>query len=135
MNPPSRGVERPSDATAMSLSKNERAQGRPEARRPHGPPAEKNAGGRYHRFGRDIPALPARQLTGLYVISPGTGSLAPVARKTRQHLTSLTPAPGCQDHTTSPSVRTTLVRRSPHVHRSPPLRIVTTRTSLFDEAG
>src|SRR3954453_20982901 len=31
-----------------------RAQGRPGARRPHGPPAEKNAGGRYHRFGRDI---------------------------------------------------------------------------------
>jgi hypothetical protein len=33
-----------------------------------------------HRFGRDIPAFPARWLYGLYAISPGTGSLAPVAR-------------------------------------------------------
>jgi hypothetical protein len=31
-----------------------------------------------HRFGQDIPALPARWFTGLYVISPGTGCFAPV---------------------------------------------------------
>src|ERR1700743_1980051 len=48
---------------------------------------------------------------------------------------SLTPAPGCQDHTTSPSTPAELVQRLDHVHRSPLLRIVTTRTPLFDEAG
>jgi len=40
-----------------------------------------------------------------------------------------------QDHTTSPSAMAMLVAHSRHVHRSPPPRIVTTRTSLFDEAG
>ena len=50
----------------------------PGAGRTHGPPADKNAGGRNHRFSRDIPAFPARWLGGLYVLSPGTGCLAPV---------------------------------------------------------
>ena len=31
-----------------------RAQGRPEAGRPHGPPATRNAGGSHHRFGRTL---------------------------------------------------------------------------------
>ncbi len=38
-----------------------------------GPPAEKNAGGRYHRFSRNDPALPAQRLYGLYAVSPATG--------------------------------------------------------------
>ena len=49
----------------------------PGAGRTHGPPAEKNAGGRNHRFSRDIPAFPARWLDGLYVLSPGTGLSCP----------------------------------------------------------
>ncbi len=48
------------------------------------------------------PAFPARGLYGLYVLSPGTGFLAPVARP--RHAASLASAPGCQDHTISPSV-------------------------------
>jgi hypothetical protein len=47
----------------------------------------------------------------------------------------LVSAPGDQDHTISPSAKAALVQRRSHVHRSPPLRIVTTRTPLFDEAG
>src|SRR3954453_5919194 len=62
-----------------------RAQRRPGACRPHGPPAEKNAGGRYHRFGSDIPALPARWFSRLYVLSLGTGCLAPIASVTHEH--------------------------------------------------
>ncbi|MFN5524560.1 alpha/beta fold hydrolase [Bradyrhizobium sp.] len=47
----------------------------------------------------------------------------------------LTPASGCQDHTTSSPARTPLVhwRLTAIAPRTP--RIVTTRTSLFDEAG
>jgi hypothetical protein len=56
----------------MSLApRNREAQGRPGACRPHGPPAEKNAGGRYHRFGADIPALPARWFSRLFRVLPG----------------------------------------------------------------
>jgi hypothetical protein len=33
-----------------------------------------------HRFGQDIPALPARWCYGLYALSPGTGVIAPVIR-------------------------------------------------------
>ncbi len=62
----------------VSPSSTKRARGMPGAGRTHGPPAKKNAGGRYHRFSRDIPAFPARWLGGLYVLSPGTGCLAPV---------------------------------------------------------
>ncbi|MET0409129.1 MAG: hypothetical protein ABW006_12250, partial [Hyphomicrobium sp.] len=78
---------------------------------------------------------PCAMAYGLYALSSGTGSVAPVARDASRRIATLTPAPGCQDHTTSPSVRAPVVRRRSHVHRIPPLRIVTTRTPLFDEAG
>jgi hypothetical protein len=87
-----------------------------------------------HRCSRNRPAFPARMAYGLYVLSPGTGSLAPVLRQ-RVNALRRASAPGRQDHTTSPSVRTPVVCRRSHVHRNPPLRIVTTRTPLFDEAG
>ena len=61
-------------------SRDWRAQGRPGAGRARGLPAEKNAGSSHHRFGRTRPALPARRFYALYVISPGTGCLAPVTR-------------------------------------------------------
>jgi hypothetical protein len=72
---------------------------------------------------------------GLYVISSGTGLIAPVTPLLVKSNARLVSAPGDQDHTTSPSVLASVVHRRSHVHRSPPLRIVTTRTSLFDEAG
>jgi hypothetical protein len=45
----------------------------------HGPPAEKNAGGSHHRFSRST-GIPRAMFDDLYVISPGTGLIAPVAR-------------------------------------------------------
>jgi hypothetical protein len=52
----------------------------------HGPPAEKNAGGRYHRFSQDIPAFPAQWLYGLLRVLPGApGFLATVTRDAKHH--------------------------------------------------
>jgi len=113
----------------------ERAQGRPGADLAHGPPAEKKAGGSHHRFGRDIPAFPARVGLRLIRALPRDRLSCPCRPRARQSAADLTSAPGGQDHTTSPSVPAALVWRRLHVHRSPPLRIVTTRTSLRDEAG
>src|SRR5262249_5480940 len=45
------------------------------------------------------PAFPARWLDRLYALSPGTGVLAPVIGI----VANLASAPGCQDHTISPS--------------------------------
>ena len=67
-----------------------------------------------------LPAFPARWFDGLYVLSPGTGFLAPVVKRNAQASSpNLAPAPGRQDHTTSPSTPIALVERSRHVHRSP----------------
>ena len=55
-------------------------------RQPHPWPAcNKKAGGSHHRFSRDSPAFPARWFYGLYVISPGTGFVAPVIGAMRKH--------------------------------------------------
>src|SRR3954464_6508174 len=119
---------------SLTLS-HQRAQGRPGARRPHGPPAEKNAGGRYHRFGGDIPAFPARMGYGLYALSLGTGILAPVARNTRRkhhELDTSSGVSGPHDFT----VRFNAVRQPASTRPSQPAStFVTTRTPLFDEAG
>jgi hypothetical protein len=71
---------------------------------------QKKAGGSHHRFGRDIPAFPARMVYGLYVISSGTGCLAPVAHDARHKHHELgisTGMPGPHDFTvrTMPFVR------------------------------
>jgi hypothetical protein len=83
---------------------NRRAQGRPGARRPHGPRAKKNARGGHHRFGQDIPAFPARWLYGLYVPSPGDRRCCPRRPRNLSLSADLTSAPGGQDHTISPCV-------------------------------
>jgi len=86
------------------------------------------------------PALPARWIDGLYVISPGTGLGCP-RRSARLSHASLTSAPGGQDHTISPSasmlfVGTRLRAATRYGHRIPASRIVTiARTPLSDEAG
>jgi len=79
----------------------ERAQGRPGARRSHGPRADKNARGRNHRLGRNIPAFPARMVLRLIRTLPGDRLSCPRRLCTRR-ITGLASAPGCQDHTTSP---------------------------------
>jgi hypothetical protein len=90
----------PESCFLVRPSNNERVQGRPGACRPHGPPAEKKVGGSHNRFGQDIPAFPARTVYGLYVISSGTGLIAPVVRKARQRpcdLSASTGTPGPHD--------------------------------------
>ncbi|MGY3449773.1 hypothetical protein ACVILH_002115 [Bradyrhizobium sp. USDA 4353] len=70
---------------------------------------KKNAGGSHHRFGWDIPALPARWAYELYAISLGTGCLAPITRHAREahhELDLSTGRPGPRDF----SVRIETVR-------------------------
>jgi hypothetical protein len=55
----------------------QRAQGRPGARRTLGPPANRKAGGSHHRFARSHPAFPAQWFYGLYALSPDTGLSCP----------------------------------------------------------
>ena len=52
------------------------------------------------------------------MLSPVIGFLATVAGGVAS--TDLTPASGCQDHTSSPSASSTLVRSTIRVHRIPP---------------
>jgi hypothetical protein len=67
---------------------------------------------------------PRNGFTAYFALSPGTGVLAPVTRATRKRCTSLTSAPGGQNHTISSS-RHAVRRRSVssaaarHVHRIP----------------
>src|SRR4051812_34834043 len=71
----SRGaLMRPRDEIVLPSS-TQRARGMPGAGRTHGPPAEKNAGGRYHRFSRGIPAFPARWFSRLLRVLPGAPGL------------------------------------------------------------
>src|SRR4051812_2748235 len=69
-----------SELCRRSALSDERAQGRPGADRTHGPPAEKNAGGRYHRYEPDIRPPLRNGFTAYSTLSPGTGCLAPVTR-------------------------------------------------------
>ncbi len=71
-----RRISRPSYPSS-SPSEIERAQGMPGEGLTHGPPAEKNAGGRYHRCCRSS-GIPCAVDLRLYVLSPGTGLFAPV---------------------------------------------------------
>jgi hypothetical protein len=100
----------------------------PDAGRTHGPPAEKSAGGRYHRQGRSNRHSPRN---GLRLISrsprcPGFDShrrrqISACRRPKGRHrqFANLIPASGDQDHTPSPSASTLLVRQSQNVHRIP----------------
>jgi hypothetical protein len=67
--------------------------------------------------------------TAYFVLSPVTGFLATVT-SLGLILRNLAPAPGRQDHTTSPSATITLVSRDISVHRIPP-RVRDVRTPLL----
>ena len=107
-----------------------RAQGMPDAGRTHGPPAKEKAGGRRHRFSRNNRHSLRDGFNGVLRALPGNRAFllpSPAAFVTPA---SLTPASGCQDHTTSPSAKTPFVRTSDRarrhsVHRSPASRVVT----------
>jgi hypothetical protein len=83
----------------------QRARGMPGEGLTHGPRAEKNARGGHHRFSRTS-GIPRAMGYGLYVVSPGTGFLAPVihADRVKRVVANLILAPEYQDRTISPSV-------------------------------
>jgi len=92
----------------------------PGAGRPHGPPAAKNAGGRYHRFSRDIPAFPARWVYDLYALSPVRRAFWPPYRDNAlARVARVIPASGYQDHATSSSAKTLPVLQPSRSHRIP----------------
>ena len=103
----------------------------------HGPPATKKAGGSHHRFSRDIPAFPARWCYGFLRARPGApGFLATIIRVMREHHREFDISVGMSgphDFAVRASAvrpRANCARRHRCVHRSPPQRIVTTRTPL-----
>src|SRR3569833_2611246 len=103
----SRGALSPGDAS-LARSSMMRAQGRPGADRTHGPRAAKSTR-QNHRYGPDHPAFPARWLYGLYVLSSGTGVLAPVVHDARQQASRTWPQ--------QREARTTRLHRQRHVVR------------------
>ena len=114
-----------------------RAQGRSGAGLSHGPPATKNAGGRYHRFGSGHPDLPCAMVLRIIRALPGDRLDCP--RRKRFVIAHLASAPGCQNHATSPSHR--IVR--PHedhaatrrAHRIPHPTSVTTAKRPLSGTG
>ena len=100
----------------------------------HGPPAIKNAGGRYHRFSRLIRHSLRDGVTAYSALSPETGLSCPRRRAIISR--DLTSASGGQDHTPLPSAFTALVWRPDRVHRIPASRSVTIgQNALCIEAG
>jgi hypothetical protein len=75
----------------------------------------------------------AMVLTAYFVLSPATG-LSCHRRPRKSPSANLTPASGRQDHTTSPSASSALVRSTIRVHRIPPPTSVTIakRPSVWD---
>jgi len=64
----------------------------------HGPPATKKAGGSHHRISQIIRHSLRDGFTAYSVLSPGTGSLAPVCDDALSRIAQAS-APGGQDHT------------------------------------
>jgi hypothetical protein len=108
---------------------NQRAQGRPGARRTRGPVCKncaKSAHGNNHRQGGITPAFPAQWFTAYFGLSP-VNQLVCHRRRPRcvSIAAGLTPAWARQDHTTSPSAKDA-VRRSAHPRPPQPAsRVVT----------
>ena len=76
---------------------------------------------RAYRSHRIHPAFPAQWFYGLLRALPGEpGFFATVAPEKLSLPRNLTPASGCQDHTTSPSASGALVSSTIRVHRIPP---------------
>ena len=80
-----------------------RAQGRPGARRPHGPRAAEKARGRT-TGAAEITRPSLRDGFNAYTRSPrGPAFLPPSSARSSMNGANLASAPGCQDHTISPS--------------------------------
>src|SRR6266404_2601003 len=118
----SRGAIRPRFSSTSHPLETQRAQGRPGARCTRGLACNMciRTRTRAYRFSGEHPAFPAQWFTAYSALSPATGFVATVIPEKRLLLRNLTPASGRQDHTTSPSAKTTLVSRGCRVHRIPP---------------
>ena len=75
---------------------------------------------RAYRFSGSTPAFPAQWLYGLLRALPGDRLFCHRRSARTGFRADLTPAPGRQDHTTSPYAHATYVSRSHRVHRIPP---------------
>src|ERR1700749_4242172 len=100
-------------------SNNERAQGMPGEGLTHGPPATKNAGGRYHRFSRTS-GIPRAMAYGLYVLSLVRRASWPPSPRGSSAPRNLISASGYQDHTTSPSASGLARRATPSASPASP---------------
>src|SRR5665213_3425096 len=98
----------------------QRAQGMPGARCTRSLAYDKKHSTRvsHHRFSRNHPTFPTRWLNGCFVLSSLRRAFWPPSPP--RLLADLTPASGCQNHTTSPSASGALVRSTVCVHRIPP---------------
>jgi hypothetical protein len=67
----------------------------------------------------ESPGIPRAMVYGLFRALPGDRALLPPSFREITSRT-LTPASGCQDHTTLPSASSALVSRAVSVHRNPP---------------
>jgi hypothetical protein len=74
---------------------------------------------------------PRNGFNGFLRTLPGDRACLPPSSPRSLLLKNLTPASGCQDHTTSPSASAPLVLRRHRVHRIPHPTFVTTRTPLL----
>ena len=97
--------------------------GRRECRAPNAPAAwqgrkTSRASKQSPRSHRNHPAFPAQWFYGLFRALPGNRAFLPPSLA--DNSADLTPASGCQDHTTSPSASAPFVFWHPRVHRIPP---------------
>jgi|GEM_PF-4763593 len=101
--------------------------GRRESRAPDAPAAshaeKKHTSNRHHRYAERSGLPCAMVLRLIFALSLVTGLSCHHPRQNGLSiLAALTPASGCQDHTTSPSAASAFVFRASSVHRIPPPR-------------
>ncbi len=89
----------------------------------------------HHEFTGNIRLSPRDGFNGLFRALPGDRALLPPSPLRSWLLKNLTPASGCQDHTTSPSASGALVSSTIRVHRIPHPTSVTTAKRPSCEAG
>ena len=97
-------------------------EGRRECRAPDAPAAARAGvvveSTRVSQVTPESPGIPHAMVYGLYRALPG--DRLSCHRRYADRSANLTPASGCQDHTSSPSASSTLVRSTIRVHRIPP---------------
>src|SRR3569833_1953874 len=104
----------------MSPSKNREGAGKAGSLPPPWPPCSKKCTGQEPQVRPRHPGPPCANGFTAYTRSPQGPAFLPLSLTTLvESIANLTPAPGCQDHTTSPSASMPYVQRHQCVHRSP----------------